>query len=76
MESDTFSVNVGILKKCREQMGLSPKDVQKKVKKIIEIEKAEKKPTPKQLTVLAEFYHVPRWIFLEEKLPIEYQSKC
>ena len=66
-------INVGILKKCREQMGLSYPEVQKKVKAIIEIENAQKEPTPIQLTKLAELYQVPRWVFIEKTLPTEYQ---
>lgn len=68
-----IQINIQILKKCREQMGLSQEDVKKKVKKIVEIEDADKEPTPNQLTTLAELYQVPRWVFIENKLPIEYQ---
>lgn len=68
-----FQVNAHILKKCREQMGLSQVDVKKKIIKIAEIESAQWEPTPKQLTTLAELYQVPRWVFIENKLPPEYQ---
>lgn len=68
-----FQVNIQILKKCREQMGLSQADVRKKIQKISEIENAHKEPTPKQLTTLAELYQVPRWVFIENQLPPEYQ---
>ena len=68
-----LQINTEILRQCREQMGLSQLAVQKKVKKIIEIENAERQPTPIQLTKLAELYQVPRWVFIEKKLPIEYQ---
>lgn len=54
-------------------MGLSPEDVKKKVTKIVEIENGKNKPTFKQLTTLAELYQVPRWVFIENKLPPEYQ---
>lgn len=71
--SKAIQINIQILKKCREQMGLSQADVKKKVKKIAEIEDADREPTPKQLTTLAELYQVPRWVFIENKLPLEYQ---
>ena len=67
-----IEVNVHILKQCRKQMGLSLKDVKKIVPKISEIEDASKEPTPKQLTKLANIYQVPRWVFIEDKLPQEY----
>ena len=67
-----IQINTRILKQCRTQMGLSLQQVKKKVPKIIEIEEALKEPTPKQLTKLAELYQVPRWVFLERKLPQEY----
>ena len=66
-------VNTEILKKCRMQMGLEIKDVKKKVPKITEIEASKKDPTPNQLTALAELYQVPRWVFIESRLPKEYQ---
>lgn len=68
-----IQINIQILKECREQMGLSQADVKKKVRKIIEIEDADKEPTPNQLTTLAELYQVPRWVFIGSKLPPEYQ---
>ena len=68
-----IQINIQILKKCREQMGLSQADVKKKVAKIVEIENADKDPTPNQLTTLAELYQVPRWVFIDNKLPLEYQ---
>ena len=71
--SKMLPVNVEILKKCREQMGLSQEDIQKQIPKITDIENAHKEPTPNQLTKLAKLYQVPRWVFLENKLPIEYQ---
>ena len=71
--SKTIQINIQILKKCRDQMGLSQADVKKKVAKIVEIENADKDPTPNQLTTLAELYQVPRWVFIDNKLPLEYQ---
>ncbi|MBC6414888.1 MAG: ImmA/IrrE family metallo-endopeptidase [Bdellovibrionales bacterium] len=66
-------INTEILKKCREQMGVSYSEVKKKVPTIIEIEKGKKSPTPPQLTKLEELYQVPRWVFIAKKLPLEYQ---
>ena len=68
-----MKINPQILKKCREQMCLSQEDVKKKVSTIAEIENSNKEPTPNQLTTLGELYHVPRWVFIANKLPLEYQ---
>ena len=66
------NVNVGVLRKCREQMALDIVDVQKKVSSIEAIEAGEKYPTFKQLEILAERYKVPRWVFISDELPEKY----
>lgn len=68
----SIQINIHILKQCREQMGLSLKEVKRIVPKISEIENANKEPTPKQLTKMANLYQVPRWVFIEDTLPQEY----
>ncbi len=66
-------INKDILCQCREQIGLNILDVAKKVNKISEIEQGVQKPTFKQLDTLAELYKVPRWVFISDSLPEEYQ---
>ena len=66
------NINIQILKQCREQIGLDLFDVETKVKKIATIEEDEQKPTFRQLDILADFYKVPRWVFIADKLPDEY----
>ena len=73
MISRVENVNSEVLRKCREQIGLSLSDVEKKVKKIGSIEQKKWKPTFKQLNTLAELYKVPRWVFTSESLPEQYQ---
>ena len=74
MRKPLIQIYVETLKQCRTQMGFSQDDVKKKgVSKIVEIEKKQKDPTPKQLTTLANLYEVPRWVFLKKKLPTEYR---
>jgi Zn-dependent peptidase ImmA (M78 family)/transcriptional regulator with XRE-family HTH domain len=67
------NINTDVLLKCREQMGLSLSEVEKKVAKIAEFEKGHRKPTFKQLNILSELYKVPRWVFISERLPEKYQ---
>jgi Zn-dependent peptidase ImmA (M78 family) len=67
------NINKDILRQSREQIGLSLSIVAKKVAKISAIEKGEQKPTFKQLDTLAEFYKVPRWVFISDQLPEKYQ---
>lgn len=67
------NINPDILRQCREQMGLAFADVEKKIKKIAAIEDGEQKPTFNQLNTLAELYNVPRWVFISEFLPEQYQ---
>ena len=73
MVAKVENVNPEVLRKCREQMGLSLPDVEKKVPKIAAIEQEEWEPTFKQLNTLAELYKVPRWVFTSESLPEQYQ---
>lgn len=67
------NINKDILCQCREQIGLSLFEVEKKVAKIAAIEQGDQKPTFKQLNTLAGLYKVPRWIFISEHLPEKYQ---
>lgn len=67
------NINKDILRQSREQIGLSLSIVAKKVAKISAIEKGKQKPTFKQLDTLAEFYKVPRWVFISDQLPEKYQ---
>ena len=45
MTSRVENINIDILKQCREQIGLTLIDVEKKIKKIAEIERGTQKPT-------------------------------
>ncbi len=72
MTARVENVNVAILRQCREQMALGLEEVKKRVRAIEAIEAGEKSPTFKQLSILAEMYNVPRWIFISEQLPSEY----
>lgn len=67
------NINKDILRQCRRQIGLPISEVKKKVAKIAEIEQGEQKPTFKQLDTLAQLYNVPRWVFISDHLPEEYQ---
>ena len=67
------NINPTILRQCREQMGLSLDDVRKTVASIEKIENGDKKPTFNQIDQLAELYLVPRWVFIADDLPHEYQ---
>jgi Zn-dependent peptidase ImmA (M78 family) len=68
-----FKLNLNILRQCREQMSLSQDQVAKKVKSIHEIELGKKCPSYKQLDDLSSLYQVPRWVFIADRLPDEYQ---
>ena len=71
-------INQAILRECREQIGLSLEQAQKKepnLKNIEKIEKGEVRPTFNQLAKLAGLYHVPQWVFLKEELPNRYRFK-
>ncbi len=65
-------INTDIMQHCREQIGLDLLEVEKKIKKIAEIEKGTQKPTFKQLDTLSNLYKVPRWVFISEQLPEKY----
>lgn len=65
-------INPAILRQCREQMALNVESVKRKVSLIEGIEAGEKLPTYKQLDTLADLYKVPRWVFISEELPPEY----
>ena len=65
-------INPAILRQCREQMALNVESVKKKVSLIEDIEDGVKLPTYKQLDTLADLYKVPRWVFISEELPPEY----
>ena len=73
MPARVENINPEVLRKCREQIGLSLSDVKKKVGKIVAIEQEGWKPTFNQLDTLAEIYRVPRWVFTSESLPEQYQ---
>ena len=65
-------INPAILRECREQIGLSLEQAQKKEPNLEKIEKGEIRPTFNQLAKLADLYHVPQWVFLKEALPVRY----
>lgn len=65
-------INRAILRQCREQMALNVESVKGKVPLIEGIEDGGKFPTYKQLDTLADLYKVPRWVFISEELPPEY----
>ncbi len=66
-----------VLKQCREQLGLSPDEVEKKlqIKTLKSIESGKKDPTIKQIYKLSEKYLVPPWVFTRETLPEKYNFK-
>ena len=67
------TVNINILRQCREQMGLGIAEVAKKVPRIAAFESGDVAPTLRQLDQLAHLYDVPRWVFVSESLPREYR---
>ena len=73
MNARVENINPKVLRQCREQAGLSHADVGKKIKLIVDIEEGKQHPTFKQLDTLSELYNVPRWVFVSEDLPEEYQ---
>ena len=79
--SHVKNYNAKILRECRRQLGI---DIQTAAKKAqIEMEALEaleagaggKYPTCSQLTKFAHFYRVPRWVFISDELPAEYQFR-
>ncbi|MCY4262209.1 MAG: hypothetical protein OXC97_02675, partial [Candidatus Dadabacteria bacterium] len=73
MAAKVENINPQVLRKCREQIGLSIVDVKKTVKKIDSMERGILKPTFNQLDILADLYKVPRWVFVSESLPEQYR---
>ena len=67
------AINPEILRQCREQMGISVEEARKKVHTIIDIENGNKKPTFNQINTLSSLYGVPRWVFISDSLPEQYQ---
>ncbi len=67
------NINRDVLRQCREQIGISLSDVEKRVELISRIEQGDWFPTFNQLDVLSKLYGVPRWVFVSESLPEEYQ---
>lgn len=65
-------INPAILRQCREQMALNVESVKEEVRFIEDIEAGVRLPTYKQLDTLADLYKVPRWVFISEELPPEY----
>lgn len=65
--------NNEILIQCRQQLGLDLEIVASKVKAISEYESGQSKPTFKQLDILAEIYNVPRWVFIADQLPSQFE---
>ncbi len=72
MSGRVENVNEEILKQCRIQIGLHLSDVEKKINKIRDFEEGTLKPTFNQLNILSNLYKVPRWVFIEDKLPEKY----
>lgn len=72
MKTRVENINVEILRQCRKQMALSIEDVRKKGISIEDIESRKRCPTFRQLDTLAEMYNVPRWVFVSDRLPSEY----
>lgn len=72
MAATVENINVAILLRCRKQMALDVEEVKKRVGSIESIESGAKYPTYKQLDILAHLYKVPRWVFISEELPSEY----
>ena len=69
------NINPQILRQCREQIGLSVEQAERKAKlsNLAGIETGERYPTIKQIENLAKRYHVPTWVFLEKELPAKYR---
>ncbi len=57
------------VKACREQIGIPLERVENVVPKIREVERGERSLTFRQLDLLAELYHVPRWVFFQDEIP-------
>ena len=66
-------INLDILRQCREQIGLSVKDAERKIPQIKKFETGEVKPTYKQFDNLSDMYLIPQWVFFKSELPHEYK---
>ncbi len=68
-------INGGVLKQCREQLGLDLDEAGRlsDMKKLPEVERGEHQPTYLQLCRLADLYLVPTWVFQEKMLPREFR---
>jgi len=66
------SVNIDTVKKCRLQISLSLAEVESKVNHIRGIEDGSYIPTLAQLDTLSKLYSVPRWVFIADNLPQQY----
>lgn len=66
-------INLDILRQCREQIGLSVEDAERKMPHIKKIETGEAKPTYKQFDELSDVYLIPQWVFFQPELPQEYK---
>lgn len=69
------NINSRVLRQCREQLDLPLDAVKSRVPGIAEMERGRQAPTFRQLDALAELYHVPRWVFVSDSLPRQYQFK-
>jgi len=67
------NINSNVLRFCREQIGLDLETVKAIIPKIELIEVGSHFPTLNQLDTLAKLYNVPRWVFISETIPEEYQ---
>ena len=69
------NINPQVLRQCREQIGLSIEEAQRKagLKTLAKIEAGSTYPTVNQIEKLAKRYHVPVWVFLKEELPEKYR---
>ena len=74
MNTRVKDINPEVLRQCREQIGMSIEQAQSKASMatLDKVEQGERKPTFKQLDILSALYNVPRWVFLRENLPDQY----
>ncbi len=68
-----INLNREILRQCREQMNMSFADVLHETGiKIEAVESGKAELTFEEMDRLSDIYHVPRWVFITDKLPKEY----
>ena len=74
MNARVKDINPKVLRQCRKQIGMTIEQAQNKASMVTldKVEQGERKPTFKQVDTLSELYNVPRWVFLRESLPEEY----